>query len=356
MAWILSVLLCVSSLVAWVLLFQLLRQHGALLVRFDRLDERLAASGLEGFQVDAGPQGVAVGSPLPPFRLPDLNGKPAALEDYRGRRVVLVQWSTTCSFCDAIAPDLARAAPELRKRNTELVLVTSGDREANGKLAAEYGFDFPVLLQDEPIEAFAEVGTPAAYLLDEEGRVAKGLVLGADKVPQLLDDALNGARRLASERPLSESRIERDGLKPGTPAPAFELPAVDGGTVSLGGYRGRRVLIVFSDPHCEPCDELMPQLVALYGRAREAGVELVMVSRGYPEENRRKCAEHGIDFPVGIQRGWRVSKEYGIFATPVAFVVDADGVIARAVARGPEAIVALAEAEIGAREEAHLEV
>jgi peroxiredoxin len=356
LAWILLVLLGLSSLAAWVLLFQLLRQHGAVLLRFDRLDERLAAAGHDGFPADAGPEGVPVGSPLPAFRLPDLHGGMAALEDYRGRRVVLVQWSPTCSFCDLIAPDLASAAAELRERDTELVLVTSGDPETNRKLAAQYGFDFPILVQDKAMEAFAGVGTPAAYLLDEVGRVEKGVVLGADQVPELLDEALNGRRRLPSERPLSDSRIERDGIKPGTPAPAFTLPAVDGGTVSIEDYRGRRALVVFSDPHCGPCDEVLPELVALHDRARQAGVDFVMVSRGELEENRRKCEQHRIVFPIGIQRGWRLSKQFGIFATPVAFLVDADGVIAREVAKGPEAIVALVQAEIGAREEEQLEV
>jgi peroxiredoxin len=272
---------------------------------------------------------------------------------------MLVHWSPGCGFCDAIAPDLAKAAAQLREqRNTELVLVSSGDADSNLAAANEYGFDCPVLLQDEQrtVDGFAGVGTPAAYLIDEEGRVAGGLALGADQVPELLRKALKGRRRLASERPLSDSRIERTGLKPGARAPDFALPAVDGGSVALEDYRGRRVLIVFSDPHCGPCEELLPELVAMHDRARAAGIELVMVSRGTVEENRRKCEEHGVGFPVGIQRGWRLSKEYGIFATPVAFSVDADGVIERPVATGPGAIVAVLQAELGAGEEARLEV
>ena len=71
-----------------------------------------------------------------------------------------------------------------------------------------------------------------------------------------------------------------------------------------------------------------------------------MVSRGSAEENREKCDEHGIDFEVGLQPGWRVSKEYGIFATPVAFLVDEEGVIARDVAKGSDEVLALLEATI----------
>jgi hypothetical protein len=45
-----------------------------------------------------------------------------------------------------------------------------------------------------------------------------------------------------------------------------------------------------------------------------------------------------------IQDGWRVSKQYGIFATPVAFLIDENGLIAAKVARGREEILRLAEA------------
>ena len=67
-----------------------------------------------------------------------------------------------------------------------------------------------------------------------------------------------------------------------------------------------------------------------------------MVSRGEPEENRRKAAEHGVEFPVVIQPQWKLSKEYGIFATPVAFLINEDGVIAKNVANGAHEILALA--------------
>jgi peroxiredoxin len=70
----------------------------------------------------------------------------------------------------------------------------------------------------------------------------------------------------------------------------------------------------------------------------------VAVSRGDLEANRRKAEEQGIEFPVVLQNGWRVSKQYGIFATPVAFLIDEKGVIAARVAKGREEILQLAEA------------
>jgi hypothetical protein len=40
-------------------------------------------------------------------------------------------------------------------------------------------------------------------------------------------------------------------------------------------------------------------------------------------------------------RKWKVSKEYGILATPVAFLIGEDGAIARDAAVGRDAILAL---------------
>ena len=49
-----------------------------------------------------------------------------------------------------------------------------------------------------------------------------------------------------------------------------------------------------------------------------------------------------------LQPGWRLSKEYGIFATPVAFLIDEEGVIERDVVRGPNEILALAREALSA--------
>src|SRR6266571_6935614 len=61
-------------------------------------------------------------------------------------------------------------------------------------------------------------------------------------------------------RSLARSKLKRDGLKAGTSAPSFRLPRLDGGELSLEELRGKRVLLVFSDLHCGPCQVLAPHL------------------------------------------------------------------------------------------------
>jgi peroxiredoxin len=131
----------------------------------------------------------------------------------------------------------------------------------------------------------------------------------------------------------------RDGLKAGTPAPGFRLPRVDGGALDLADYRGRRVLLVFSDPQCGPCDALAPRLEQLHRRS--ADPQILMIGRRDLETNRKKVAEAGLTFPVAVQKNWDTSRDYGMFATPIGYLIDERGVMAADVATGAEAILAL---------------
>lgn len=361
-------LLVVMVAGCWLTLYQLVRQQGRILLRLDELDARAEiaaardpmprrayddASADESIAADVYEPpslGIAVGEAIPPFRLRDVTGKSIALESYRGRRVLLLHWGTQCGFCDMIAPELSALQPALRAAGVELLVVSYGEAEANIRMASEYGITAPVLLQKpgETIAAFASLGTPVAYLLDEELRVAEPLAVGAEQVPTLARraagvGAAGAAPGLPGERPLSESRIPRDGLPAGTPAPTFTLPDLNGRTVSLESFRGRRVLLVFSDPNCGPCDELAPHLARVHREHLDNNLAVVMVGRGDLAENQRKAAALGLEFPVVMQDKWKLSKEYGIFATPVGYLIGKDGVIKRDVAKGARAILSLVD-------------
>jgi peroxiredoxin len=345
-----DILLVLILISIWVGLYQVVKQQGRILLRLDQLEQHKANA-----DEKAEPPSLPVGTSFPSFSLPDLNGAIARLDDFRGEQVLLVHWSPDCGFCEMIAADLAYLQSDFRKQNVRLLLLAHGDAESNRKLATQYGLTCPILLLKDggSPAGFEHLGTPVAYLLDREGRVARPCAMGAEDVPALARSAVASAanrsdpRRLPGAQPLSESRIVRDGLKAGTPAPAFRLPDIHGRTVSLDDYRGRRVLLVFSDPHCGPCDELAPHLAGLHLSHGQNGLDFIMIGRGDAGENRRKAEQFGIRFPVVLQDKWKLSKEYGIFATPVAFLVGEDGVILKNVAVGADAITALAQEGLG---------
>jgi len=151
--------------------------------------------------------------------------------------------------------------------------------------------------------------------------------------------AMTRGEAMAADDPsLSRSRINRSGLPAGTMAPAFRLPLLDGGHVSLADYSGRRVLLVFSDPTCGPCMALLPRLEAA---ARDAGVAVLVVSRGTAEANRSKRATLGLTLPIALQAHWEISRLYCKFSTPMAYLIDERGRTAAEVASGGAPILAL---------------
>jgi peroxiredoxin len=220
-------------------------------------------------------------------------------------------------------------------------------------LVEQHGVRLPILLQDagEVAELYRVSGTPMGYLIDAEGLTASPLAIGARALLELASARPREVGGEAAAQPgngysrgrfgsLAASRINRNGLPAGAVAPAFRLPRVDGGELTLDQLRGRPVLLVFSDPACRPCNELAPKLERFHRRSPNP--QIVMLSRGDPVANRAKVAEHGLTFPVVLQRRWEISREYGMFATPIAFMIDGDGVIAADVAVGADAILALA--------------
>jgi peroxiredoxin len=331
--------------------YQLARQNGRILLRLEALEKRLEARDAEPPQPGASPPaGLPVGSIAPEFELPDLAGTRRRLSNFRGRRVLLIFFNPNCGFCTGMAPELAALATEGGDSQPMPLVVTTGDREANRRLFEAQAIGCPVLLQQamEVATAYQAYGTPTGYLIDEAGAIASNLAGGA---PALL--ALGTARSPAPEqrhalpkpiargnRPVTESRLNRSGLKAGTPAPGFRLPRLDGGELALDDYRGRRVLLVFSDPGCGPCDRLAPQLERLHRERQD--LQVLMISRQDLETNRQKAAKLGLTFPVALQKNWEVSLRYAMFVTPMSYLINERGVLASDVAVGVEPILALA--------------
>jgi peroxiredoxin len=376
-AWLIAALVVSWVLVAALagMLFVLIKQHGELIMYQHDLDHRLEMSSFfEGKRAEregsspagAEEHGLPVGAPAPEFALQDLKGTEKTLESYRGKPFVVAFFSDSCGYC-------LRMAPEIGRMNSDrpLVLISHGEKDNHLELAAENKWKTDVLIEPEydVMMAYQVLGTPSGYLVDGEGRIASGMAVGADAVMGLLDatplesetesdgdasgnghvhgmelaagsEATAATGTALKTRDVGESNIVRTGLPAGTEAPNFVLPDLDGNPHALVDYRGKRVLLVFSDVTCGPCEAMSPDLVKLAEKKAEK-LQVLMISRGDEDANRRKAQAFGYPFPVLRQKSWEVSKLYGMFATPIAFLIDENGVIEKDVAAGPEPILDL---------------
>jgi peroxiredoxin len=128
-----------------------------------------------------------------------------------------------------------------------------------------------------------------------------------------LDDAGGGTKTVAARL--------------GEPAPAFAYPDLDGRSVTLGELLdGRRLLLVFTDPGCQACDPLLGDL-GRRQRDPESDLRPVLISRGDPEANRAKAAEHGLEL-VLLQEDFELARSVGVAGMPGALVLDREGRIA----------------------------
>jgi methylamine dehydrogenase accessory protein MauD len=131
--------------------------------------------------------------------------------------------------------------------------------------------------------------------------------------------------RMEQLEAIAPSRLGRSGLRPGKKAPDFTLPTLSGGEVELRHYAGRNVLLVFMQPGCGPCHHIVPELNRLH---RAGEVQVLVIQNGDTEAIRQWAKKHWPGFPVALQEHFNLSKRYEVFATPFAFLIDEQGMIA----------------------------
>jgi peroxiredoxin len=340
-----SVLPLTLSLIVGILSFvcyQLGLQIGRLALRLDSVENALRANGTMTQAAEEALRGLHPGSLVRDFELPLVGGGAMTLSQWAGRRVLIAFVHPDCSFSRGF---LSHLPPPMPDRDPVTLIVSTGAIEKSERMVTDHRIEYPVLVQeqDELSSLFDVRGTPMGYVIDAAGRTEGELRIGSGGLLAALGvkpqaDANDSAN---SNKSVPGSRLLRTGLTAGTPAPDFTLPQLNGSELSLRDLLGRRVLLVFSDPNCGPCQMLAPELETVHRRAHN--LDVVMISRGDIEANRAKVAEHRLTFPIALQRHWEISRAYGMFATPIAYLIGKDGVVSHNVAVGGEAILRLAD-------------
>jgi thiol-disulfide isomerase/thioredoxin len=317
--------------VGTVAFLSLLRSYGQVLTRLDRVEQQLADAGIEPVKDDLGPPpelGFKPGTPAPTFTASDSLGRSISLTELLapGLPALLVFTSAHCGPCKALLP----AAAAWQRRGAGVLTVafaSAGSLEDVRADAEEFELDHVLLDEGGRIyDAFRGNGTPSAVLVAADGTIGSWVAPGRDWIEALAAKALAGPPSL----PL------------GAPAPALQLPSLDGETVALSQFKGRNTLVVFWNPGCGFCRSMHEDLLAWEaGGTGNGKPQLVVVSFGDAESTRAE----GFGSPILLDEGFTLGNALGASGTPMAVLLDADGRIASEVAAGPDAVLELAGAE-----------
>ena len=88
-------------------------------------------------------------------------------------------------------------------------------------------------------------------------------------------------------------------LKPGTPAPDFELQTPEGKTLKFSEFaKGKIVVLDFWASWCPDCRKDLPEIIRLYNQFHEIGVEFLGVSFDTDKEKWTDyIAKSGVPYP-----------------------------------------------------------
>jgi peroxiredoxin len=126
------------------------------------------------------PAELKIGHPAPRIKLPDLNGKMVDSTVFRRRETLVLFWNPSCGFCNKMLEGLRQWEQHRSTVAPHLLIISSGTVELNRAMRLQS----PVLL-DQGFTAglaFQVRGTPAAVLVDAEGKIASAVASGAPAV------------------------------------------------------------------------------------------------------------------------------------------------------------------------------
>ena len=119
--------------------------------------------------------------------------------------------------------------------------------------------------------------------------------------------------------------VNDSGPEVGQQTPLFNLPSLNGGSVSIGPKPGRATLVFFLSPTCPVCKKLLP-IIDSVRKAESAWLDVVLASDGQKAQHERfiETAKLG-DYPYVVST--ELGLAYRVARLPYAVLFDQHGTI-----------------------------
>lgn len=112
------------------------------------------------------------------------------------------------------------------------------------------------------------------------------------------------------------------------PAPAFDLPLLDGNTVTLEDFRGEIVLLNFWATWCAPCEVEMPLLQSLHESGAVRVIAVTDPTDGQGEDTIRAfMARYDLTMPVALVSDITVYATFEVAQIPMTYIIDRAGIV-----------------------------
>lgn len=142
------------------------------------------------------------------------------------------------------------------------------------------------------------------------------------------------ANSSTEESVVVNENINQDGqlsVQEGSPAPDFELTTLDGDTVKLSDYKGKKVILNFWASWCPPCVAEMPHMQQFYEDNKENDIEIVAVNltsldKGM-SEIKKFVDENNLSFTIPLDKDGTIGIQYETFSIPTSYIIDSNGII-----------------------------
>jgi thiol-disulfide isomerase/thioredoxin len=134
-----------------------------------------ATTGGQAGDEGSGGGGRQIGAPAPAIRVQSMSGKALALDDYRGKVVLLDVWASWCAPCKQELPMLDDMAKRLRGDGIEVLAVSVDQERANVvkflKARPRWSLTIAHDPKGEIADRLAPEKMPTSYVIDREGIV-----------------------------------------------------------------------------------------------------------------------------------------------------------------------------------------